>query len=573
MTDTIRRREFDPRLAKQLHNDPLIGRVLAGRGITRTEETDLQLKHLPQPGSMRDFSKAVELLAAAVTGRKKILIVGDYDADGATSTALACHVLRSVGATVDYLVPSRFKYGYGLSPEIVEVALQKKPQVLLTVDNGIASVNGVDAARKANLSVIVTDHHLPPQQLPAADALVNPNRIDCDFPGKNLCGVGVIFYIMSGLCRALQKAGWLETKKLDMPNMAEYLDLVAVGTVADVVPLDQLNRILVEQGVRRIRAGHARPGILALFEVAGRQHRYATADDLGFIVGPRLNAAGRLDDMSIGVDCLLAGDMGKALPAARELDQLNRNRRHIESGMRADAEQQVDTIMADLSGKLPPAFVLFREDWHEGVIGIVAGRIKEQCHRPVFAFARSDDGMLKGSGRSVAGVHIRDILMAIIAREPTLLGKFGGHAMAAGAAIAESNLGAFRQAFVAAVNRQLNGKALQREWLTDGALNEQEMSLANASQVKYLQPWGQAFPFPSFDDDFLIRDVRIVGSGHSKLLLRRVGGYRDIPAVAFNRVIDNADQLIWRIVYRLDVNRYRNKESLQLLVDYMAPVQ
>ncbi len=567
--DLIRRRVFEPGVASQLHEHPLLGRILASRGIVRADELGLQLKYLPKPGTMRDFDRAVELLAAAITGRQKILIVGDYDADGATSTALACDVLRKLGAEVGYLVPSRFKYGYGLSPEIVEVALQENPRVLLTVDNGIASVSGVEAARQANLSVIVTDHHLPPVQLPAADALVNPNRVDCEFPGKNLCGVGVIFYVMSGLCRALQQSGWLESKNLDFPKMADYLDLVAVGTVSDVVPLDRLNRILVEQGVRRIRAGQARPGLLALFEVAGRPHRYATADDLGFIVGPRLNAAGRLDDMSVGVDCLLADDIGKALPIARELDHLNRSRRQIESGMRADAEEQVNAVLAEQSGALPQALVLYQPDWHEGVIGIVAGRIKEQCHRPVFAFARAADGSLKGSGRSVAGVHIRDILMAIVASDPTLLGKFGGHAMAAGATIAESNLEQFRQAFVSEVDRVLDGKPLQREWLTDGALNDDEMSLANASLVKYLQPWGQAFPFPSFDDEFEIRDVRIVGNGHSKLVLRRVGGKRDVPAVAFNRVIENTGQQVWRVVYRLDVNRYRNTESLQLLVDHM----
>ena len=569
--DLIRRRDYEPAVASQLHEHPLLGRLLASRGIAHADELELQLKHLPQPGSMRDFNVAVELLVKAVTGARKILIVGDYDADGATSTALACHVLRRLGASVDYLVPSRFKFGYGLSPEIVEVALQKNPQVLLTVDNGIASVSGVEAARQADLSVIVTDHHLPPLQLPAADALVNPNRVDCEFPGKNLCGVGVIFYVMSGLCRALQQNGWLESKNLETPRMADYLDLVAVGTVSDVVPLDRFNRILVEQGVRRIRAGHARPGVLALFEVASRPHRYATADDLGFIVGPRLNAAGRLDDMSVGVDCLLADDIASALPFARELDQLNRSRRQIESGMRADAEEQVNAVLAAQSGELPSALVLYQPDWHEGVIGIVAGRVKEQCHRPVFAFAKAADGMLKGSGRSVAGVHIRDILMAMVASQPALLARFGGHAMAAGATIAESSIEQFRQAFIAEVDRVLDGKRLQREWLTDGALNDDEMSLANAALVKYLQPWGQAFPFPTFDNDFEIRDVRIVGNGHSKLVLRRVGGKRDIPAVAFNRVIESVGQQVWRVVYRLDVNRYRNTESLQLMVDYMEP--
>ena len=570
-TDCIRRRHFEPTLASKLHKHPLVGRILASRGITSSDELALQLKYLPAPGLMRDFNTAVTVLADAVSAGKKILIVGDYDADGATSTALACHVLRSVGASVDYLVPSRFKYGYGLSPAIVEVALQKQPDVLLTVDNGIASVSGVEAARNANLSVVVTDHHLPPSQLPDADALVNPNRNDCEFPGKNLCGVGVIFYVMSGLCRVLQQRDWFAANNLKPPAMAEYLDLVAVGTVADVVPLDHLNRILVEQGVRRIRAGQARPGVLALFEVATRPHRYATADDLGFIVGPRLNAAGRLDDMSVGVDCLLADSLQAALPRARELDHLNRSRRQIESGMREDAEAQVSAILSRHAGQLPSALVLYEPDWNEGVIGIVAGRIKEQCHRPVFAFARSPDGMLKGSGRSVPGVHIRDILMAMVAQQPSLLAKFGGHAMAAGATIEEAALEQFRELFVSQVDHSLGGKSLQREWLTDGALSDDEISLDNAALVKYLQPWGQAFPFPTFDDNFEVRETRTVGQGHSRLLLRRVGGTRDIPAVIFNRIIDDTQHSIWRVVYRLDVNRYRETESLQLKVDYMVP--
>jgi single-stranded-DNA-specific exonuclease len=530
-TDSIRRRHFEPTLASKLHKHPLVGRILASRGITSSDELALQLKYLPAPGLMRDFNTAVTVLADAVSAGKKILIVGDYDADGATSTALACHVLRSVGASVDYLVPSRFKYGYGLSPAIVEVALQKQPDVLLTVDNGIAS----------------------------------------EFPGKNLCGVGVIFYVMSGLCRLLQQRDWFAANNLKLPAMAEYLDLVAVGTVADVVPLDHLNRILVEQGVRRIRAGQARPGVLALFEVATRPYRYATADDLGFIVGPRLNAAGRLDDMSVGVDCLLADSLQAALPRARELDHLNRSRRQIESGMREDAEAQVSAILSRHAGQLPSALVLYEPDWHEGVIGIVAGRIKEQCHRPVFAFARSPDGMLKGSGRSVPGVHIRDILMAMVAQQPSLLAKFGGHAMAAGATIEEAALEQFRELFVSQVDHSLGGKSLQREWLTDGALSDDEISLDNAALVKYLQPWGQAFPFPTFDDNFEVRETRTVGQGHSRLLLRRVGGTRDIPAVIFNRIIDDTQHSIWRVVYRLDVNRYRDTESLQLKVDYMVP--
>jgi len=573
IADTIRRREYDQSIAANLHDHSLAGRILAARGLTVTEELPLTLDNLLTPVALKDFAIAVELLAAAVTGNKSILVVGDYDADGATSTAIALMVLRGAGAQVSYLVPNRFEFGYGLSPAIVDVALRDKPDLILTVDNGVASNDGVAAARAAGVSVVVTDHHLPPAVLPEADAIVNPNRVDCQFEGKNLCGAGVIFYVMTGVCRELQRDGWYQKNNLPAPRMAELLDLVAVGTVADVVPLDRNNRILIEQGLRRIRAGAARPGILALFDVASRDHRLATSDDLGFVVGPRLNAAGRLNDISVGIECLVSEDAVTAKRIAAELDKLNRERRRIESGMREEGFRQVEDLLNDHEGELPAAISLYKPEWHEGVVGIVAGRIKQHCHRPVFAFAKTADGMLKGSGRSIPGVHIRDVLMAMVASKPGLLSKFGGHAMAAGVSLDEASFGEFSLAFDRQVKRILGGHMPQREWLTDGPLHDQEMNLGNARLIKYLQPWGQSFPAPLFDDFFEIRMAKPIGIGHSKLMLRRADTNRDVPAVAFNQILEASGHRRWHIVYRLVVNQYRNQETVQLQVEHLTPVE
>lgn len=568
--DTVKRRKFNKKVASTLHATPLAGRVLAGRGLQHSDEVQLQSKQLPAPDTFADFDSAVTLLASAITNKQKILIVGDYDADGATSTALATHVLRSISADTDYLVPNRFEYGYGLSAEIVDVALKLNPDLILTVDNGIASNEGVEKAVKAGVKVVVTDHHLPPEVLPVAHAIVNPNRADCNFPSKNVCGVGVIFYVMTGLCRRLQKIGWFEKHNLGVPNMAAYLDLVALGTVADVVPFDRTNRILVDQGIKRIRADATRPGIKALFEVAGRRQGWCQTQDLGFFIAPRLNAAGRLADMTVGIECLLAEDEKKANRLAGELNQINSQRRSIQAGMNAEAEEQIDKLQ--LSGELPSALALYQPDWHEGVIGIVAGRIKERCHRPVFAFARSADGTLKGSGRSIPDIHIRDILMEIVASSPGILKKFGGHAMAAGVTLAESDFDAFSKAFVERVSLKLGGAPPAREWLTDGELEDSELNLENAELMQFLQPWGQAFEAPTFDGVFHIESVRIVGNNHSKMLIRRADGRSKVPAMAFNRQIDTSLSKSWRAVYRLDVNHYRNNSSLQLLIEYLEPV-
>ena len=566
MAEPIRRRQIDTSVAEGLHSDTLVAKILAGRGLTSNTELELSLQGLLRPAGLKGLDTAVELLAAAVQQKSRILIVGDYDADGATSTTLAMDVLRRLGASVSYLVPNRFEYGYGLSAAIVEVAQQQSPDLILTVDNGIASNEGVKVAKDAGITVVVTDHHLPPEQLPNADAVVNPNQPGCEFGSKNLCGVGVIFYVMTALCRHLKNTGTIE----QVLPMADYLDLVALGTVADVVALDRNNRILIEQGLRRIRAGVARPGVLALFEVAARNHRNATTDDLGFMIGPRLNAAGRLDDMSIGIECLLAPTMAQALPGARALDDFNRKRRQIESGMRNEGFAQVEEVIAGQQGEMPCALSVYRPDWHEGVIGILASRLKEHCHRPVFAFAKTADGTLKGSGRSVPGIHIRDVLSAMVAEQPGLLSKFGGHAMAAGVSLDEQHLNTFATAFNRRVEQILDGRILQREWLTDGALNETDMTLDKAELIKYLQPWGQSFPPPLFDDIFEISNVQPIGAAHMRLKLRCVNGRRELPAVAFNRRVEAQANERWHVVYRLDVNTYKNTRSLQLVVEHLA---
>jgi len=422
----------------------------------------------------------------------------------------------------------------------------------------------VARAVDAGITVVVTDHHLPPDELPNAHALVNPNRRDCKFPSKNLCGVGVIFYVMTGLCRHLQQKGWFDQQQLDVPNMTSYLDLVALGTVADVVPFDRTNRILVDQGIKRIRANETRPGITALFEVAKRSQARCLSHDLGFFIGPRLNAAGRLTDMTEGIECLLASTPDDDLKHATRLNEINSRRRSIQASMQNIAEEKVQLLP-------PAALALYDPDWHEGVVGIVAGKIKEHYNRPVFAFARSTDGTLKGSGRSIADVHIRDVLMDIVSTHPGLLKKFGGHAMAAGVSLEESRFDEFNTAFSQQVSKRLNGKSPIREWITDGELGDDEISLENAELMQFLQPWGQSFEAPLFDGIFHIENTRLLRNTHSRVMIRRPDGKRKLPAVAFNRQIDSPAATRWRMVYRLEVNEYRNNQSLQLLIEHMEP--
>lgn len=555
----------------------LLRRIYSARGVRDERELALTLKELLKP-TMKGLPEAASLLADAVVADARILIVGDFDCDGATSSALAVLALKAMGAhQVDFLVPNRFEYGYGLTPEIVAVAAEREPDLIVTVDNGISSVEGVTAAQALGIAVLVTDHHLPGAELPTAEAIVNPNQPGCDFLSKNLAGVGVIFYVLNALRRELSSIGWFAEAGIKEPNMAQYLDLVALGTVADVVPLDHNNRILVEQGLQRIRAGAARPGILALLEVAGRGRERLVAADLGFALGPRLNAAGRLDDMSIGIQCLLSDDLMAARELAVALDDFNRDRKAIESGMQREALQMLDGLDVDEGGELPWGLCLYDARWHQGVIGILASRIKDRHHRPVIVFADADDGAsIKGSARSIPGLHIRDALDAVAARHPELLHKFGGHAMAAGMSLAKEDFTAFANAFDAEVRRQLNDDDLQAVVLSDGTLSETEFDLALAQQLRAAGPWGQHFPEPLFDGEFKLVQQRIVGEKHLKLVLApEANDQAVIDAIAFN-----VDLEVWpssatthvRAAFKLDVNEYRGRQSLQLLLDYIEPL-
>ena len=548
----------------------LLARLYAARGVRSAEELDKALGRLLPYQQLKGIEGAVDLLVQALQQRQRILIVGDFDADGATASSVGVLGLRQLGAAqVDYLVPNRFEYGYGLTPEIVAVALQRQPDLLVTVDNGISSVEGVAAAKAAGLRVLVTDHHLPGPQLPAADAIVNPNQPGCSFPSKSLAGVGVMFYVLLALRARLREMSWFVGRA--EPNLAELLDLVALGSVADVVPLDANNRILVHQGLARIRAGRARPGLRAILEVAGRDHRRISSTDLGFILGPRLNAAGRLDDMSLGIECLLCEDEALARDMAVQLDQLNQDRKAIEQGMQREALAQLKDLPLD---DLPYGLCLFEPDWHQGVIGILASRLKERYHRPAIAFADAGDGLLKGSARSVPGLHIRDALDAVAARHPGLISKFGGHAMAAGLSLPQEHFGAFAVAFDAEVRRQLSADDLTGRLLSDGQLQVGEFNLELARALRHAGPWGQHFPEPLFHGRFQLVQQRLVGERHLKLQLKTECGSQALDGIAFN--IDreqwpNANVCWVELAYKLDLNEYRGNESVQLLVNYLAP--
>lgn len=544
-----------------------LARVYAARGITSPDELDKRLTRLLPPHLLRGIDAATDLLASALKRQARLLIVGDFDADGATSCALGVSALRAMGAqSVEYLVPNRFEYGYGLTPEIVAVALQRQPEVLITVDNGISSVEGVAAAKAAGLQVLITDHHLPGEQVPAADAIVNPNQPGCTFPSKALAGVGVIFYVMLALRARLRECGWFTQQGITEPNLATLLDLVALGSVADVVPLDANNRILVQQGLARIRSGQTRPGIRALIRAARRDPARITATDLGYLLGPRLNAAGRLDDMSLGIECLLCPDDSLADDMAAELDQLNQDRKAIEQGMQREALAQIKDLNTE---HLPFGLCLFEAEWHQGVIGILAARLRERYHRPAIAFASAGNGELKGSARSVAGFHVRDALDAVAATHPGLISKFGGHAMAAGLSLPEAHFAAFAAAFDAEVRRHLSADDLTGRLLSDGELQPTEFTLELAQQLRHAGPWGQHFPEPLFHGTFTLVQQRLVGERHLKMQLAM--GALTLEAIAFN-----VDTALWpnaaitrvRAVFQLDVNEYRGNETLQLLVQY-----
>ncbi len=570
----LRRRNADQAAIAALASSdlpPLLQRLYAARGL-RPEETGQSLKELLPPTSLSGVVEAAALLADALARDEHVLIVGDFDADGATSSALARRALLDFGAArVSSLIPDRFTMGYGLTPELVEHAERLSPDVLVTVDNGIGSLDGVRLAKHKGWRVIVTDHHLPGEKLPPADVIVDPNLPDCDFPNKALAGVGVIFYVMMQLRQELRARGWFERRRLPEPNLAELLDLVALGTVADVVPLNHQNRILVEQGLRRIRAGRCRPGISALFQVAGRDPARAVASDLGFSIGPRINAAGRLEDMSIGVACLLAGDSREALEHAQRLDELNRQRREVEAGMVEEAGR----ILADLSTRQtrPFGIALYEPHWHQGVVGLVASRVKSRFHAPVVAFARDHEGGLKGSGRSIPGVHLRDVLDRVDRLAPGLIGRFGGHAMAAGLTLDENGYQTFAGLFDEVVREQLGGERRGEILETDGELPAEALDLPTAELIRYAGPWGQGFPEPLFEGDFEIVTQRIVGDRHLKLLLNPLGGPDDafIDAIAFNQP-DLLRHERARLCYRLDVNEYRGNRGAQLIVEQILAI-
>ncbi|MCC7122446.1 MAG: single-stranded-DNA-specific exonuclease RecJ [Gammaproteobacteria bacterium] len=546
---------------------PVLRRIYAARGIVSPADVDHSLDGLLRTDTLSGLDAATALLAAALREDRRIVIVADFDADGATSCAVAIRGLRACGARhVDYVVPNRFEYGYGLTPPIVDLVRAKGADLLVTVDNGISSLDGVAAAKAAGLAVLITDHHLPGACLPAADAIVNPNVPGDRFPSKSLAGVGVMFYVLLGLRARLRAEHWFAAEDRHAPNFAELLDLVALGTVADVVALDANNRRLVAQGLARIRAGRGCAGIQALLKVAGRDPARVLASDLGFAVGPRLNAAGRLADMSLGIECLLSDDAARCTGLAQELDRLNRERRVIERDMR---EQALDQVLADLgdTGELPHGLCVFDPAWHQGVVGIVAGRVKERYHRPTIAFAVAGADELKGSGRSIPGVHIRDVLDSIAARHPDLLARFGGHAMAAGLSLRTAELARFAAAFDAAVAASTAPELLTQVLYTDGELDAADMTLDLARLLAAAAPWGQAFPEPLFDGEFTVRQRRIVGNDHLRLDLACHG--TTFQAIAFNAAEAAwADADTLRVAYRLAVNEWQGVERLQLVVEH-----
>jgi single-stranded-DNA-specific exonuclease len=554
----IARRPFPAETAARLAASgipPLLARIYAARGIADAAQMDTDLKRLLPFALLKNAGQMARLLADAIAARKKILIVADYDADGATACTVAMRGLSALGAKVDFIVPNRFEYGYGLTPEIVRLAATLTPDILLTVDNGIASVEGVAEAHRLGMQVLVTDHHMPGDTLPDAECIVNPNQPGCDFPSKNLAGVGVMFYVLMALRAELRERGAFAEKS--EPNLGDLLDLVALGTVADVVKLDDNNRILVQQGLQRIRAGRSCAGIQALLRVARRQAARASSYELGFIVGPRLNAAGRLEDMGLGIRSLLTDDATEADEIAAKLDALNQERRSIEADMQ-------DSALASLD-KFDPAdnysLALFNDEWHQGVIGILASRLKDRFHRPTIAFAPGNPGELKGSGRSIAGLHLRDALDLVSKRQPQLILKFGGHAMAAGLSIRTEHLDEFRRTFEAVAQELLDADALVKTISTDGALDNKEFNLAIARELQH-QVWGQGFPEPLFEGEFRVQSQRVVGEKHLKLKLASPAGSYD--AIRFFHA-DSAPDTV-HAVYSLSVNEYNGSETLQLIV-------
>ncbi|MEP6607204.1 MAG: single-stranded-DNA-specific exonuclease RecJ [Burkholderiaceae bacterium] len=558
-------RDFDGATARRLAAEGVpaaLARALAARGVANVAETELLLNGLTSPDTLSNVSDAAKLLADAIAANARMLIVADYDCDGATACAVALRGLRSMGAQVDYLVPNRFEYGYGLTPEIVDLAARGAngaPDLLITVDNGIASIDGVVRANEFGISVLITDHHLPGAELPAASCIVNPNQPGCGFPSKHLAGVGVMFYVLLALRAELRVRGAFDAAS--QPRLGELLDLVALGTVADVVRLDRNNRILVAQGLQRIRQGRLRPGIAALFQIAGKDARAACARDLGFAIGPRINAAGRLTDMTVGIECLIADSFERALELARQLDQLNRDRRDIEGDMQLDALAELDD--KDISTR--STICLYNEDWHQGVIGLVASRIKEKYHRPTIAFARGTDGELRGSGRSIEGVHLRDTLDLVTKRAPTLVRRFGGHAMAAGLTMQAANYDSFVIAFEDATRGSCDRSLFDRIIATDGPLAPGDLVLSLIEAIDS-HVWGQGFPPPLFDNDFVVLEQRLVKDRHLKLVLDLDG--RRFDAIWFQHTEQLPPSV--RLAYRPMLDEHMGSRRLQLVIEYAA---
>ncbi|EFN3817610.1 single-stranded-DNA-specific exonuclease RecJ [Escherichia coli] len=571
----LRRREVDETADLPAELPPLLRRLYASRGVRSAQELERSVKGMLPWQQLSGVEKAVEILYNAFREGTRIIVVGDFDADGATSTALSVLAMRSLGCSnIDYLVPNRFEDGYGLSPEVVDQAHARGAQLIVTVDNGISSHAGVEHARSLGIPVIVTDHHLPGDTLPAAEAIINPNLRDCNFPSKSLAGVGVAFYLMLALRTFLRDQGWFDERGIAIPNLAELLDLVALGTVADVVPLDANNRILTWQGMSRIRAGKCRPGIKALLEVANRDPQKLAASDLGFALGPRLNAAGRLDDMSVGVALLLCDNIGEARVLANELDALNQTRKEIEQGMQVEALTLCEKLERSRD-TLPGGLAMYHPEWHQGVVGILASRIKERFHRPVIAFAPAGDGTLKGSGRSIQGLHMRDALERLDTLYPGMMLKFGGHAMAAGLSLEEDKFELFQQRFGELVTEWLDPSLLQGEVVSDGPLSPAEMTMEVAQLLRDAGPWGKMFPEPLFDGHFRLLQQRLVGERHLKVMVEPVGGGPLLDGIAFN-----VDTALWpdngvrevQLAYKLDINEFRGNRSLQIIIDNIWPI-
>ena len=566
----LKHRPIPPRIQWQLEQQglhPLLARLYAARGIKTRSELDYELKSLLPPALLTHAAKAAVLLADAIEAQARILIVADYDCDGATACAIGIRALRAMasdsGAHIDYLVPNRFTYGYGLTPGIVDLAASMTPDLIVTVDNGIASIEGVARANELGIATLITDHHLPADELPAAECIVNPNQPGCTFPSKHLAGVGVMFYVMLALRAELRQRGWFEGERKE-PNLGALLDLVALGTVADVVKLDQNNRILVNHGLKRMREGKLTPGLRAIFRAAGRDPAKATSLDLGFIVGPRLNAAGRLADMSLGIEALITDDEGRALSIAQQLDALNRERKDIESGMQDQALIHLETLYTgDGAG-----VALFDPEWHQGVIGILASRIKDKLHRPVFAFAPGENGEIKGSGRSIPGLHLRDALDLISKRSPGLLLRFGGHAMAAGATMMEANFPRFRDLFAQIADELIAPADLTRTLETDGPLEAAYVAISTVNLLEN-EVWGQGFSPPIFEDEFVVENQRILKEKHLKLRLRKDD--LRLNAIQFNFSTAPSGNRI-RAAYRLAINDYNGVQTPQLMIEHIEDI-